>query len=295
MGYSQVTTLWAGCKANLYLRIVGRREDGYHDLRSLFVPLAHPRDQLQVSESDKTGLELDCSDPEVPRTSNTLHKAYEVFTQATGWGPGLKVWLQKNIPLGSGLGGGSADAAALLTYLNARCPHPSRLSSQELVKIAARVGADVPFFLLNKPAWVTGIGDQVRPVSLAISQAWLLIVCPRVFVSTAQAYAAWDELAADNNLELSLTKMEKGDSNTACTSGRVWWNSFEALVFEAHPVLRDIKRQILQAGGSGAVLSGSGAAVVGLFRIHQDCQQAKRILENAQTQVFCSSVLSAGV
>lgn len=295
MRHSQGTTLWAGCKANLYLRIVGRREDGYHDLQSLFVPLAHPRDRLQVSESNKTGLELQCSDSELIGESNTLHKAYEIYSQTTGWRPGLNIWLEKNIPLGSGLGGGSADAAVLLAYLNARCPHSSRLTGPKLAQTAARVGSDVPFFLFNKPAWVTGIGDRVHPVRLAFTQAWLLIVCPRVFVSTAQAYAAWDELAAGNNFEASLTKMEKGDSNTGCTSGRVLWNSFESVVFEAHPLLRDIKGQILQAGASGAVLSGTGAAVVGLFRTHQGCHRAEKILENAQTKVFCSALHGAGV
>ncbi|WP_084287630.1 4-(cytidine 5'-diphospho)-2-C-methyl-D-erythritol kinase [Desulfovermiculus halophilus] len=291
MSSSEPHILHAGCKVNIYLRIVGTRPDGYHELRSLFLPLADPRDELYVTRSEAgPGLVLECTSPGLSGGNNILHRAFDVFAGETGWRPGVQVRLEKNIPQGAGLGGGSSDAAALLTHLNAQCPRQMRLGEDKLIKAAAEVGADVPFFLQHSPAWVTGIGERVEPVNLAWSSGWLLTVCPDVQVQTAWAYAAWDREVGLKGGEPWLTRGEKPDKGSACAAGRVLYNSFERVVFTACPELRDLKLRLLQYGAKGAVLSGSGAALVGLFTTEQECRRAGQGLENDQTKVFAQAV-----
>jgi 4-diphosphocytidyl-2-C-methyl-D-erythritol kinase len=144
----------------------------------------------------------------------------------------------------------------------------------------------VPFFLSNVPAWVGGIGEKIEPTTLDEISGWLLVACPQVQISTAWAYKAWDQAAELNPGQPWLTRNEKPDTNSACTAGRVFWNSFEPVVFKAFPSLLDIKRQLLQDGARAAVLSGSGSAIIGLFQTEQKCQRAAGKLEQKQISVY---------
>ncbi|MFW6326363.1 MAG: 4-(cytidine 5'-diphospho)-2-C-methyl-D-erythritol kinase [Desulfovermiculus sp.] len=288
----QNTILEAGCKANIYLRILGRRDDGYHELQSLFLPLDQPRDRLFVSLSSRPGLELTCSRPELAGMQNTLHRAYNLFVAKTGFRPGISIWLEKNIPQGAGLGGGSSDAAVLLRYLNDHCPAGVSLSEPDLSRAALEIGADVPFFLLNVPAWVQGIGERIRPVSVAFASAWLLVVCPDTQVATGQAFQAWDR--AQDKDQASCSRLERGPEypQESIWRGQVFFNSFESVIYERHPRLQQIKIELLRFGARGAVLSGSGAAVVGLFPREQEARQAAHQLQNASIRVFLNRVPS---
>ncbi|MFO7877539.1 MAG: 4-(cytidine 5'-diphospho)-2-C-methyl-D-erythritol kinase [Desulfovermiculus sp.] len=290
----QTITLDTGCKANLYLRILGRREDGYHDLQSLFVPLAQPSDRLTIGVTSCPGLVLTCTHPDLSGEENTVHRAYIAFTRQTGWRPGVSVHLEKDIPHGAGLGGGSADAAALLTHLNAMCPQENRLTHTELLQVAQEVGADVPFFLTNTPAWVQGTGEQVRPVSLAYTSAWVLVVCPDVHISTAEAFRAWDQLVGQETTHLQYIP-EGHFPPDVCSRGQVLWNAFEPVVFPIHPKLAMIKAHLLGLGARGAVLSGSGGALVGLFCTYEQAIRAADVLEGDGTKIFISPLASCGV
>ena len=149
-GTMETAALRIGCKVNLTLRITGVR----HELDTVFLPLDEPSDTLRLALRPGGGLALHCAEPGIDPENNTLTKAYRLFAEASGFRPGVEAVLEKGIPHGAGLGGGSADAAALLGWLNARAPEP--LPLPELVGLAARIGADVPFFLYNVPCRASG-------------------------------------------------------------------------------------------------------------------------------------------
>ena len=243
--------LTAGCKVNLYLDIVGVREDGYHEIESLFYPLPAPCDVLTVSEGGD-GFRLTCSDPSLAAGENILTRAYE--------------HLNKGIPMGAGLGGGSSDAATLLTWLNGRAGRKA-LGSNALAELALTLGADVPFFLANAPAWVTGIGEGLEPVPMNLDDYVVLVVCPQVHVNTAWAYRRYDEMLAQGLVRprKELTLNFSPIKNLCFTKPPELWNSFEEVVFQEFPVLYGIKELILDGFADACVMSGSGSSFVALF------------------------------
>lgn len=284
------STVKVGCKVNLGLRITGVRENGYHELDSLFVPLTQPWDELDFvpGTTTETGLTVECDTKGIDLGRNTLTKAYAAYAARTGFAPALHIRLRKGIPHGAGLGGGSADAAAVLRWCNAHAPHP--LPQEELAAVALRVGADVPFFLHNVPARVRGIGESITPCPSPWRGWHLVLLCPDVHVSTPWAYAAWDTAHKGKkntqSLECCLTsrRLEAKEESSCAT----WlFNDFEAVVFNAHPELRKLKENLLQHGARSAVMSGSGASVAGLFRECEKATQAAKVLSK-ETQVFVS-------
>lgn len=280
-------TLLAGCKANLTLAITGLRPDGYHELDTLFLPLPEPHDVLTVQPgAPGSGLSLTCSDPGLAGPGNTVAKAYAAFARAAGAAPDLAVHLDKGIPSGAGLGGGSADAAALLLYLNdwasgrldARTGERA-LAPDALNTVAAEVGADVPFFLYNRPARGQGVGERLTPADPGLDGLFLLLLCPREEVNTGWAYRTWDGLPPAQKTPPSavkdfLTWTSAGDKRSPCFFCACLWNSFENAVFPAHPGLRGIKEDLFRRGACGACLSGSGASLLGLFRERDQAERA---------------------
>jgi 4-diphosphocytidyl-2-C-methyl-D-erythritol kinase len=254
-----------GCKVNLFLRITGVRENGYHDLESLFYPVPEPYDEIVFKRrNDGGGPILLCENPELLGEGNTMAKAWRDFAEATGFLPDFDITLYKNIPMGAGLGGGSADAAAVLLVLNEEAGNKA-LSDVELMELAAGVGADVPFFLMNTPAWAEGIGELLTPLHLDLSGFHFVLACPDVHVSTGWAYKSWDSLHLEKKAGATLTKSGSTVKNTISTCLELW-NSFEEVVFSEHPELARIKHDFLSMGAAGAVMSGSGSSVCALFR-----------------------------
>lgn len=279
-GTMETAALRIGCKVNLTLRITGVRPNGWHELDTVFLPLDEPSDTLRLALRPGGGLALHCAEPGIDPENNTLTKAYRLFAEASGFRPGVEAVLEKGIPHGAGLGGGSADAAALLGWLNARAPEP--LPLPELVGLAARIGADVPFFLYNVPCRASGIGERLVPCpewldAAGVAGAGLVLLCPGERVSTPWAYAAWDEW------NRPLTEARNGAINRATQkpldgASSIHWleNSFEPPVFEAFPRLRRLREQLLRQGAFAAVMSGSGSSLFGLFR---DAGTAFRVAE----------------
>lgn len=258
--------LRAGCKVNLYLDIVGVRDNGYHEIESLFYPLPAPHDILILEETGGAGLQLTCSDPALPVDGNILSAAYGRFAAATGYAPGIRLHLVKQIPMGAGLGGGSSDAAVFLGWLNSRAGG-SALGSPDLESLALGLGADVPFFLHNKPAWVTGIGEIVTPVAVDLTEYTVLVACPHVHVNTAWAYRRWDEVWREdaNSGRKVLTAAGSPNKEFCFTKPPVLKNCFERVVFQEFPVLYELKAEILRHGALACVMSGSGASMVAIF------------------------------
>lgn len=289
------TRIITGCKVNLYLHVLERLENGYHTLESLFLPLHTPHDVLTVEQlSGKTTKEagtpepgtapvLACTVPGIDPHNNTLTKAWHLYAQATGFAPALAMHLEKNVPMGAGLGGGSANAAGLLLHLQqlARAAGVPTLPHTKLNALAARVGADVPFFLHNVPALATGIGEQLTPVANPVAGLWLLLVCPAVAVNTAWAYKALDMLEKkfEEKNRKCLTYSEVLDISSFA-DGVKPQNDFEQVVFQEFPKLYTIKQELEAAGAIYALMSGSGSSIFGLFHTE----------EQARTALQCSAI-----
>lgn len=267
---ADIVTIKAGCKVNLYLEITGRLDNGYHTLGTLFYPLPEPHDTLTLAFGAQGGeFTLVADDPQLESGSNTIARVWKAFAQRTGFAPGLAVALAKGIPMGAGLGGGSADAAAVLRELNRRAGKLA-LPPDELNRLAASIGADVPFFLLDGPAWAEGIGDRLLPLDIDLHGLTLVLICPPEHVSSAEAYEAWDKSQTKRSARventhgfLTCAETEFKNSPRSCI---LLSNSFEDVVFQKHCNLLQYKEKLLTLGACAAVLSGSGASILGLFR-----------------------------
>lgn len=279
--------LQTGCKVNLTLRITGLRPNGYHELDSLFYPLPQPCDVLHIAEGREAGLRISCAVPDIDPQNNTLTRAYTAYGESTGYRPPLHVRLEKGIPHGAGLGGGSADAALLLRFLQDQAPNP--LNPAQLTALAANVGADVPFFLQDAPCRVTGIGEILEPLPSFLTGWHIVLLCPPVRVSTPWAYQAWDKYAATVNVQKNvfqdLTSLPLRAKEFVFQRATIA-NAFEAVVFDAQPLLRVYKESLLQNGANAAVLSGSGASLVGIFEHGAAAQKAASVFKAQGLQVY---------
>ncbi len=247
------------CKINLGLHVVGKRPDGYHNLETIFLPVHSFCDELVIEPSPHSrtimhqdGIALD-NDP----NDNLCIRAYRLLHDKFGIPP-VTIRLTKHIPFGAGLGGGSSDAAFTLKMLNQM--FALGLSVNELEQHAAQLGADCAFFIQNRPAYATGIGDQLQSLGLDLSAYRIAIeIPPDEHVSTREAYSG-----------LHLLDCPRPDLRQAVRQPMAQWretivNDFEASVFPAHPAIAAMKDQMYRRGALYASMTGSGAAVFGLF------------------------------
>ncbi|WP_034602737.1 4-(cytidine 5'-diphospho)-2-C-methyl-D-erythritol kinase [Maridesulfovibrio frigidus] len=262
------TILTAPAKVNLYLKIVGKRADGYHELDTLFHPFPALADTLAITEKDE-GCSIHCADFDLPAEDNLIYKAWDKYAEATGFRPGLHIELTKKTPTGAGLGGGSSDAATMLRYLNNHPKSPG-MEHAQINALAAKLGADVPFFLLDGPAWAKGIGEELTPCEVDLVGLTALLVCPDVHVNTAWAYKAWSNVDPIKNPQKKdsfyLTTSPCGNNKAASKTRATLFNDFERVVLPEFSVIRETKEFLLKSGACGAVMSGSGASVISFFK-----------------------------
>lgn len=263
-------------KVNLYLKIVGKREDGYHELETLFHPFPALADTLEITATGE-GCTIHCDEFNLPAEDNLIYKAWDKYAQATGFRPGLHVELTKRTPTGAGLGGGSSDAASMLRFLD-KHPDSPGLEHNDLNALAAGLGADVPFFLLDGPAWAKGIGEILTPAEVDLSGLTALLACPDVHVNTVWAYKAWSNRDQSTYLKKSdafyLTRNACGNNRTASKTRVTLFNDFEEVVLPEFPKIRETKEYLLKNGACGAVMSGSGASVISFFKNERAAQKA---------------------
>lgn len=267
--------LRAPAKLNLSLRILGKRSDGFHELTTRMAPLdIHDEIDIQrLGEGDQ--IDFTCSDPTLPADeSNLMIKAYRALQRAAGANGHWRMYLEKHIPSGAGLGGGSSDAAVVLETVNSLLPTP--LSLAELAHVAGEVGSDVPFFLHHAVCDASGRGERVTPVGFSW---WLqvLLIKPPFGIPTPWAYQRW-----------SASKELKGVlySPQSCPWGEMV-NDLERPVFEKHLFLPALKMWLLeQPGVAAALMSGSGAT---MFAILKDGINPQPLLEAARTYCGDSS------
>jgi len=273
-------------KINLHLRILGLRDDGYHELHTLFYPVTSLFDTIRIEPSHDDNMFMRCPEnPDLESASNLIYKAWKAFGKATGHKPGMFVTLNKKIPMGGGLGGGSSNGATMLRWLNENAGSKA-LPQEQLIELAAKLGADVPFFLLDGPAWASGIGEELTPVTIHLSGMTLLIACPNVHVDTPWAYKAWDEANNFPKVSQSLTTPLNDTKNRTPVSTPEVFNDFESVVFAKHPKLRKIKEQLIISGAVTAAMSGSGASLFGLYRNKETALSAAQALENNGLEIF---------
>jgi 4-diphosphocytidyl-2-C-methyl-D-erythritol kinase len=268
----------AFAKINLGLRVLGRRADGYHEIRTTFQTITL-HDTLTFEPAPDDLLELACSDPDIPADgSNLVVRAASALRERYGVRGGARVRLEKAIPAGGGLGGGSSDAAATLVALASLWKLNASLP--ELSKIGARLGADVPFFLTGGTALGVGTGTEVLPLEDAPKMP-LVVVTPDVRVSTAEAYKALGAPALTKNdavVNLSVSRTEADFPDSLCD---VWSNDFEAVVVRLHPEIGRAREALRRAGAARAMLSGSGSSVFGLFESESEAGRAAGALGGA--------------
>jgi 4-diphosphocytidyl-2-C-methyl-D-erythritol kinase len=260
----------AFAKINLHLQVLGRRSDGYHELRTIFQAIAL-HDTLELSLSRRPGITLEIDDPNLPAgPENLVHRAIDAIGSAIGLRNGVQAQLEKRIPVARGLGGGSSDAAsAIIGMLRLT---KTKMPLRQVVEIAAGLGADVPFFLFGGRALAVNRGDEIYPLSDTARRA-VLVVSPRdIGVSTKDAYQ-W--------LSAELTNRPEHPNIwgfcALCWSrqGKVS-NDFEGPVFRRHPRLGEIRDGLLKRGAADAALAGSGSAVFGIFRNPAQARRAAR-------------------
>jgi 4-diphosphocytidyl-2-C-methyl-D-erythritol kinase len=258
----------APAKINLGLAVHRRRPDGYHDISTLF---------LKVSLVDTLSFEaiphdivVSCEHPEVPQDARNLVYRAAALLQPLAPGRGVRVRLQKAIPVAAGLGGGSSDAATTLRSLNTLWE--LGLSQAELIRYAAQLGADVPFFVLATVAALgRGRGDELAPVGCP-EDFFLVLVTPPVAVSTAWVYRQlrFELTATPNDTNILKQHLESGD---IARLGAACFNDLEAVVLPRFPVVQDIKRTLMRPGVCGVCMSGSGPTVFALCRSEEVAQE----------------------
>jgi len=252
-------------KINLFLQVIGKRADGYHNLFSLMC-CVNLCDTLRLQFGGRH-IEIKSNDPRVPLDeTNYAHRAARLFFNALKINDGLTVFIEKVIPVAGGLGGGSSNAAAVLEALNHRYGQP--FTRDRLMALGLCVGADVPFFLFRKPAFARGIGEKLQVYKWPLPYH-VVLVCPTIRVSTAEVF---------QNLNLGLTKCKKNFTKTPLKKNRFdvglhLCNDLETVTASQHPVVEAATKQLLTHGAVGALMSGSGPSVFGLF---SDCNTAGR-------------------
>jgi 4-diphosphocytidyl-2-C-methyl-D-erythritol kinase len=245
-----------GCKINLGLYVTNRRSDGYHDLETIFYPLPLC-DVLEMIPAAETAVHMTGLKIEGVTADNLVMKAYELL-----WGkfPGklenMHIFLHKIIPMGAGLGGGSADGAFMLKMLNSY--YQLGLSNSDLADCALQLGSDCPFFIYNSPMFATGRGEKMTHIHIDLSGYSILLICPDVHVSTRQAFQHIIPKAAPFPL-VKLAQLPIAEwKNVVC-------NDFEEPIFKLFPVLATIKEQLYNGGASYAAMTGSGSGIYGIF------------------------------
>ncbi len=271
-------TIRSGCKINLLLNVLRRREDGFHDLETVMQPLPL-FDELTAKFANRPGIELLCDHPKVPiGADNLICRAANVFQSAVGRNDGLRIYLKKNIPIAAGLGGGSSNAAAALLILNRL--YDSALSADRLSETAAQLGSDVPFFLRNGPAIASGRGEKVQPLPPfeIFEDACVILVNPGFGVPTSWAYQKLQlDEAEGNSAPISVRELIRAlQAGNWEASMKGLFNSLERPVFKKYPVLEIIRLGLLKSGASGALLSGSGATVFGIIRGKESGEEVRQ-------------------
>ena len=258
-------------KVNLHLTVLRKREDGYHDITTLMQRISLYDEMTFVPLP--SGISVKCPGSPLPEDEgNIVYRAALAYFSYIGYKKGIAVTIRKNIPLAAGLGGGSSNAATTLVTLNgmtgASC-HP-----EELMKIGKVLGADVPFFIFRKTAWATGIGDCLQAAE-NIPPLWFLLVNPGFPVSTRMVYESLNLRLTKGTINYSIPAFKIGAGNKVSEGLK---NDLEEVTMARHPVVSQLKKLLLDCGAAGALMSGSGPTLFGIFETEERARNAREAL-----------------
>jgi 4-diphosphocytidyl-2-C-methyl-D-erythritol kinase len=274
----------APAKINLSLEILGKRPDGYHEIRTLMhrVDLC---DEIGISLEGQ-GIKLAADGEGIPAGGENLAcRAAQVFFEELGSRRSIKIWLKKRIPVAAGLGGGSSDAATVLMGLNSLLE--TKWDDDRLMALGGKIGADVPFFIFQKPALAEGIGERLTPVSLPES-IWFLLLIPPFSLSTAWAYDAYDRMFPQRK-EPGLVMNSFEDIAEILPIMR---NDLEAAAFLLYPQIRQMKEELLAKGAQGTLMTGSGPVSYGIFASKREAEKTEKVvtLPDGWKTVVCRGI-----
>ncbi len=270
------------CKVNLLLNILGKRADGFHELETVLQPV-NVCDEMTF-ERGGNGIQFSCSHPELPTDSkNLVHRAATAFLAAAKISDGVRIHLQKNLPLAGGIGGGSANAAVTFSTLNELFGSP--LTAEKLHALAAALGSDIPFFLYNKPALATGRGEKIELLENfpALQGKAILLIHPGFGISTPWSYqnlARFPE-ALNGRKGRAADLIAKLQTNNWPAAAGGFYNSLEAPAFDKFPVLQLYKDFLRENGALVSLMSGSGSTT---FAIAQNPASAENLAEKFKSQ-----------
>ena len=279
----------APAKINLFLHVTGKREDGYHELFTLF-QMVGLYDEITVDKTEGS-IRLHCDLPGVPEEENIVYQAAALLKESYGVRDGAAITLRKSIPMAAGLGGGSSDAAAAMVALNRLWGLD--LGRDELAGLGIRLGSDVPFFFGDPTALGRGRGELLEP--FAPLDGWVLLVNPGFAVATAWVYQNIKKLTTlpDNTKLPSFLKkgLKAGNLCIEDLHGCLY-NSLEEVTEHKYPEVIEIKNRLLDNGASAALMSGSGPTVFGLFHCEIDARKAAAALQREDRRIFVAPALT---
>ncbi|NPV26902.1 MAG: 4-(cytidine 5'-diphospho)-2-C-methyl-D-erythritol kinase [Firmicutes bacterium] len=276
----------APAKINLTLDVLGKRPDGYHEVEMIMQSI-DLRDYLMFRQLPG-GFELSCNQPALPvDESNLVTRAVKLLHQRHPWTGGVAIHLEKNIPLAAGLGGGSADAAAALKGINEL--FELGLSLEELISIAAELGADIPFCLLEGTAVARGKGEILMSLTTP-KPIWLVLVKPSVAVSTAKVYQGFRPERVKRRPQTAemIQALQAGDLDRICAN---LVNVLETVTLDWYPEIGQIKDDLLVRGALGALMSGSGPTVFGVVADRAQAEHLARQFQSRYAEVFAVATI----
>ncbi len=249
--------LFPNCKINLGLHIIRKRKDGYHDLETVFYPVGL-RDAIEMVKHQQPGIRFSASGLAITgnKHDNLCIKAYHLLKQDFPELPPIQLHLHKAIPMGAGLGGGSADGAFMLQLLNEK--FSLQLSDEQLIHYALQLGSDCPFFLINKPCFATGRGEQMQEIELNLSAYKFILINPNIHISTAWAFGQLTP-------KTPAIPIQQVIQQPVATWKDHLKNDFEEPVTRQYPQIRSIKDELYNNGALYASMTGSGSTVFGIF------------------------------
>ncbi|MFO7830926.1 MAG: 4-(cytidine 5'-diphospho)-2-C-methyl-D-erythritol kinase [Desulfuromonadaceae bacterium] len=260
----------APAKINLCLHVLGRRSNGYHDL-SMLMQKVSLYDEVRIGIRSGTGVRVECDGVRLQEgeVNIAMRAAEALLSHIPGTAPGIDIHIEKYIPIAAGLGGGSSNAATVLVALDKLLD--LNLNKKRLARLALELGADVPFFLGSSPAWAEGVGEVLTPLEHELPKFFFVLVNPGIALSTAQVYRRVERYTICPTRDRIITNFEELVS--------VLHNDLEPAALQLSPEVGRVKAALLENGARGALMSGSGSTVFGVFESHADANKAAELLK----------------
>lgn len=267
-------------KINLFLKVLRKREDGYHDILTLMQKISLC-DEIAFSLAGK-GIVLHCPGSGLPEDENNLAlRAAQRLLSDASRSPGVEITIRKNIPVAAGLGGGSSNAATVLLTLNELMEfHYSR---EKLMRMGAELGADVPFFIYGRTAWASGIGDRFQPAD-EIPPLWFVLVNPGFELSTREVYEGLKLGLTNDTIKYNMPRFK-----TLPQIAAGLYNDLERVSIRHYPVISEIKEVLMSHGAIGSLMSGSGPTVFGIFSDEESASKAESELKRTGIGSVCKA------